>query len=207
MSDGLSSSADRILTLLGQGVAAEMVAAAVGVSVSYVSQLLSTKEFADRVSELRYAHLSKHNERDNRYDSLEDKLLHKMEGMIGMMFKPIEVLKSLQVINQAKRRGVSAPENIAGTRETVSLNIPVLVLNNFSSQVTTNIHNQVVKVGEQDLVTVQSVRMNDMLASVRVAAIEKREQADKKATQILEGIRNVSAPHDTIDEGTVINGA
>ena len=119
-----SSTEDRVLTLLGQGLPADVVANAVGVSPSRISQLVSDPDFAAKVAELRFSGLIKHNARDSRYDSLEDQLLEKMENLLPMMYKPFEVLKAIQVINAAKRRGVSAPEQIVGQQTVIPLSSP-----------------------------------------------------------------------------------
>jgi len=149
----------RALELLGQGLGTEVVAAAIGVSPSRISQLLSDTEFSTKVSELRYTNLAKHNARDNSYDEIEDTLVEKLKNQIPMMFQPMQVLKAIQVINSAKRRGTSAPESITRQQEVVKLIMPTQVIQNF----TTNIANQVVNAGGQDLITVQSGSMDSLL--------------------------------------------
>lgn len=149
----------RAIELLGQGLSAEVVAAAVGVTPGRISQLLSEQSFSDTVSELRYKNLSEQTSKDKKYDALESSLLNKMEESLPMMFKPMEILKAIQVINAAKRRGSIAPESLQQKSETVNLIMPTQILQHF----TTNINNQVIKAGDQDLVTVQSGNMNKML--------------------------------------------
>lgn len=154
-----TSTEDRALTLLGQGLSPEVVSAAVGVSPSRISQLVSDPEFASKVAELRFKNLSKHNERDNAYDSMEDQLLEKLKDCLPFMMRPMEILKAISVINAAKRRGSSAPEHITNQQTVVQLVMPTQILQNF----TTNLHNQVVKAGEQELITVQSASMRKLL--------------------------------------------
>lgn len=174
MSNTESAVEDRALTLLGQGLDPKLVANAVGVTVSRISQLVSDPVFADRVSELRYKHLAKHNERDNAYDEIESTLIDKMKELLPMMYKPMEVLKAISVINGAARRGASAPESILGQKETVSLTMPAVILNNYVQNLTVNINNQVIKAGDQELVTVQSVRMNELLRARNGTALLER---------------------------------
>lgn len=161
MNTARTSTEDRALALLGQGLSPEIVASAVGVSASRISQLLSDTEFATKVAEARYENLAKHNERDNKYDILEDKFLDKMEDLLPFMMKPMEVLKALSVINAAKRRGSSAPDSLIQKQQVVPLIMPTQIIQQF----TTNINNQVVKAGEQELITVQSSRMQNLLES------------------------------------------
>jgi len=160
MSQSLTSSETRALTLLGQGINPEMTASAVGLSVSRISQLLSDPEFANEVAELRYKNLVKHNERDSFYDQMEDILARKFHDLIPFMMKPLEVLKGLREINALKRRGSSAPDSITNTQEVVALVMPIQIINQYR----VNSSNQVIQAGQQELVTVQSSRLNDLVA-------------------------------------------
>lgn len=153
----------KALTLLGQGLPAVAVAAALGVTESRISQLISNPEFAAQVADLRFTNLSKHSTRDAAYDSLEDSLLEKMKDLLPLMYKPMEVLKAISVINAAKRRGASAPETLASQSAVVQLIMPTQILQQF----TTNIHNQVIKTGETDLVTIQSGSMKKLLQDTK----------------------------------------
>jgi predicted transcriptional regulator len=164
----LSSTEQRALDLLGQGVSAEQTAAALGISPSRVSQLLSEESFAAAVSERRFAALSKHTARDNAYDQIEDALIDKFRDMIPLMYKPMEVMKAMQVVNQAKRRGQSAPESISNQREVINLILPTQIIQQFQ----VDIKNQVIQAGQQTLVTVQSGSMTDLLAKHKEKDLE-----------------------------------
>lgn len=157
-----TSTEDRALKLLGDGFSAEVVATAIGVSPSRISQLMSDPVFSQKVSELRFKSLSKHSERDSRYDGMEDALIDRMEKLLPMMFKPMEVLRALDTINKVKRKGISNPEAITAQQEVTTLILPTAIVQHF----TTNNFNQVVKVGEKDLVTIQSGSMNDLLDGI-----------------------------------------
>lgn len=165
MSTTTTSTESRALSLLGQGLGPEVVAAAVGVSTSRISQLLSDPQFSSQVAEARYENLAKHNTRDASYDRMEDTLLEKLQDLLPFMMRPMEVLKAIQVINAAKRRGASAPEAITNQQTVVQLLMPTQIIQSF----TTNINNQVVKAGAQDLVTIQSSNMTKMLDSMKGA--------------------------------------
>jgi hypothetical protein len=147
-----SSTEDRALTLLGSGVSPEQAALALGISVSRISQLLSTEEFARQVAELRFQNLQKHNEIDASYDSIEEQLIAKMKELLPMMYRPMEILKAISVINAAKRRGQSAPAALHAQQTVITLNMPTQIIQKF----TTNIHNQVIQAGSQELLTIQS---------------------------------------------------
>jgi hypothetical protein len=151
---------ERALKLLGTGITPEIVASALGVTVSRISQLLSDENFAAQVAQLRFENLSKHNDRDVKYDSLEDSLIARLEDCLPLMHRPLEVLRAIQVINAAKRRGASAPEQTSQQGTVVQLVMPTQIIQKFS----TNINNQVINAGGQDLLTIQS---NTLLTQVK----------------------------------------
>lgn len=155
----LTATESKALTLLGQGFAPEMVATAIGVSPARISQLLSQDEFAQQVAELRYRQLASHTERDSKYDTLEDQILDRLRQSLSMVFDPMKLAKLLSVVNSAKRRGAAAPEHLTTQQTVVQLNIPTAILQQFQ----VNVNNQVVRAGQQDLITVQSANMTKML--------------------------------------------
>lgn len=185
-----NSTETRALKLLGGGHGPEVAATATGVSVSRISQLLSDPEFAAEVSELRFQNLQKHNERDDKYDSMESKLLVTLEDVLPLMMRPMEILKAIQVINAAKRRGQSAPDTVTHQNTVVNLTMPTLIMQQF----TTNINNQVIQAGDQTLETIQS---GSMLAAAKAkfAAL-----ASARSSPVLENgvIQNESHAQGTI---------
>ncbi len=155
----LSNTEQRALDLLGRGILPTQVAAAIGVTDSAISQMLAKPEFSEAVASLRYKNLLKHSERDLKTDEVEDKLLKKLDGMIPFMMRSSEVIRAYQVVNGAKRRGQSAPEQITAQQEVVQLIMPVSITNQF----TVNSANQVISAGQQPLITVQSGTMKALL--------------------------------------------
>lgn len=147
-----SSTEDRALALLGAGHEPEVVANALGVSVSRISQLLSQEDFATAVTQLRFDSLAKHNTRDLSYDEIEDQLILKLRDCIPLMFRPMEILKAIATINAAKRRGTSAPAAITQQQTVIQLIMPTTIVQAF----TKNTANQVVEVDGQTLVTIQA---------------------------------------------------
>lgn len=159
MSQAITSSESRALELLGQGIGPEQTASAVGLSPSRISQLLSDPEFAAQVAERRFNNLQKHNKRDEAYDTMEDKLLKKLENCLTFMSKPMEVLRAIQVINAAKRRGASAPEQLTQQHTVVTLTMPINVVNQFKLDG----NRQVLEAGQQTLITAQSTHIQAMI--------------------------------------------
>ncbi len=160
-----SATESRAIALLGQGLGAETVAATVGVSVSRISQLISDPVFMEEVASLRFKNLQKHNDRDSAYDSMEDTLVEKLRDLLPMMFRPMEVLKAISVINAAKRRGHSNPDMVLNQQTVVSINLPKQLINKY----TVNVNNQVISAGDQELLTMQSGSLQSMISARKVS--------------------------------------
>lgn len=164
---GVSSSIeDRALHLLGAGVEQEAVASALGVTASRISQLLADDHFSSKVSELRYASLTEHNLRDGKYDKLEDRLLDKLDKALPLLVKPESILKAVTIVNGAKRRGHTTTNQVTNNQNIVNLILPSVITQKF----TTNIDNQVIKAGNQDLLTMAS---GNLLEQVEKAETER----------------------------------
>lgn len=175
-------SRERALTLLGSGLSPTVVASALGVTESYISQLLSEEEFAIQVTQLRYESLAKHNARDAELDKLEDKLIEKMHNLLPLMIRPMEVIRAFSIINAAKRRGASTPQQITEQQTLVNLNIPITVENKFV--VTSD--NQVVEVNSQTLLPMQSSNVQKLLENVR-----KKYETSRPPARLNEAVKNL----------------
>lgn len=162
----------RALDLLGSGVASEAVAAALGVSPSRISQLLSDSHFSDKVANLRYENLQSHNKRDSEYNTLEDKLLKKLDNSLDFMIKPDTILKAIQVVNGAKRRGQSAPDQTTNQNNIVTLVLPASIAQKF----TINIDNQVTRAGNQELQTMTSSNLLKKVEKIDESKVIEHER-------------------------------
>lgn len=169
---------ERAAALLGLGIAAETVAANLGVTPSAISQLLAREDFASRVAELRYNNLASQSERDGKYDKMEDALIDKLEQSLPMMYKPRDILQAISVINGAKRRGAQL-EPTAQQNKVVNLILPAAIINQFT--VNTNVDNQVTRVGDSNLVTLQSSSM-EQLRQLRRAKHDSAKLIEDSAT-------------------------
>lgn len=157
--------AARILEMLGNGLSPTVVSSALGVSESYISQLLSEESFAHQVTTLRYTNLQAATVRDRSYDAIEDALITKMTDLLPMMYKPMEVLRAITVINAAKRRGADAPENTVINQTIVQLTLPTAITSRF----VTNSNNQVIEAGEQELITIAAPSLAGRLEALKTA--------------------------------------
>lgn len=170
---GLTSSVEeRALKLLGSGIASEQVAAALGVTPSRIAQMLAEELFASKVADLKYQNLQAANVRDGKYDTLEDKLLDKLEKSLPLMVKPESILKAVTVVNGAKRRGQSAPAQVTNQQNIVNLVLPSIMVDKFA----VDINNQVIKAGDQSLLTMPSGNLLKQVEEAEALRVEHHKE-------------------------------
>lgn len=158
---------DKILELLGTGLQENVVASAVGCTPGYISQLLAQPEFRSAVLERRVLALQQHTARDSRYDTLEDKLLDRLEQVVPFTTRIGEITRALQVVNTAKRRG--APHTEQAELEAVKsvvLNMPVQVIQHFQL----NENKEVISVEGRPMVSATLAQAAQLAGSLRSPA-------------------------------------
>jgi predicted transcriptional regulator len=156
----LSSLESRALKLLGQGLQPSVVSNALGVTQSAISQLLSNPEFSERVKELRVATLTRQSSIDENYDKMEHALQKKLYEQIPLLFKPREILHAIQIVNAAKRRGAQSTDAPIDASKVVQLIMPTAIQQTF----VTNINQQVIQAGQQDLTTLPSGSLQTLIS-------------------------------------------
>lgn len=167
----VSSMESRAIALLTANIPAVKVAEALNVTPARISQMLESQEFKEALAEARFAHLNRHNEADAKLDQLESTCVEKLSNVLELVHNPMQLTKIFTALNGAKRRGVSTLADTPDSSTIVSLTMPTKVVNNFQ----VNINNQVVRVGNEDLVTIQH------------QALQKLALAANTATTLLEG--------------------
>ena len=110
---------DRIVELLGAGAPQHVVAEAVGVDPSYISQLMQREEVAARVAELRLKKASEHVAHDSNITDLEKTALEKMAHLLPLQTDLMKVTRVFQVLNAAKKASDAALAQQASTPGTI----------------------------------------------------------------------------------------
>lgn len=165
----MSAVEHRVKELLGSGLSNEVVANAVGLHPSRISQLMSDESFASEVAELRTKALLSHTIRDQSYDGIEDSLLGKLRELVdqNMIYKSNDVLHALRMVNQAKRRGNPAQDAASSARPVVTLNLPVTILNKFKMNAQGEVVEVITQEGSQSLVTMPAATLMSKLLERR----------------------------------------
>lgn len=142
----------KAVSLLAQNLPQKVVADALGVTPSYISQLMTDEDFLVELSAEKYKRLQEASTRDQSYDDLEDVLIEQLKTFAGIMTDPLKIARVLQIINAAKRRGAQADPSVQGGQggQIVTLVLPSLVHATF----VTNVNNQIISDGTRELRTI-----------------------------------------------------
>jgi hypothetical protein len=170
---------DKIIELLGRGIPATQVAAAVGCDDSYISQLLSDEDIAQQVAQLRATHFSGYIEQDDRIDSAEEAALAKVSSLIPFITRPAEAVRVFSVLNAAKRRAIEQQSTVP-VAQTVTLDLPEAT----RVQLTVTHDKQVIEIAGKSLTT--------MPAKSLAAQLEQRTAARLLATPVPSRLLNAS---------------
>lgn len=163
-----NSTQDRALKLLMKDLPPSIVASTLGVTPAAISQYLADDEFSAALVAGKFEKLKAAANRSEMYDALEDTLLQKLKDSVSMLFDPLKIARILQTITASRPKISVAQEIPLETSRQVVLNMPTQVIQHF----TTNIQNQVVKVGERDLTTVQSANMEELVRKAGIQNVE-----------------------------------
>lgn len=156
-----SDTREKALAYLVKGVSPSQCAEALGISPSVISTLMSEEKFAETLAAKKFELSEKHNRHDDTLDELEASLVSKVKELIPMIVRPMELIRAASVVNSMKRRGAPAPIASEVAPVIVQLSLPTAILSRF----TLNSHNQVIAAGDQDLVTIQSNKVADLVAT------------------------------------------
>jgi hypothetical protein len=115
---------EQIIELLGCGLSNMEVATAVGCDPSWISQLLALPEVFEQVQILRAARTRQFVEHDAKIDRAEAAVLDRVMHLANFVTKPGEAAKVFSILNSAKRRAVSAPQDASNPSTVVNINLP-----------------------------------------------------------------------------------
>ncbi len=156
---------DRIVELAGANVPNHIIASTVGCDASYVTQILSKEQNAERVAELRGHRAAKMIERDGKIEQIEDLALDRALQLVPMQTDVMKVARIFQVFNGAKKssdHGINPTAN--GTGTTVILELPHATEVQFKI---TAKDRQVIEVEGRSMVPMQSHLVQKQLRDIQ----------------------------------------
>lgn len=156
---------DRIIEMLGRGIPAVQVAAAIGCEDSYISQLLSQPDIAEAVQIARAAHFSAHVEQDDLLNQAEATALAKLTQLAAFVTRPTEAARIYAVLNAAKRRTAGVNTQAAAPAQTISLDLPAAARVSFTVT------------PDRQVIEIQGRSLTTMPAKSLAAQLEQRNAA------------------------------
>lgn len=155
---------DAVKKLLTQGLQQSIVASTLGISPSYISQLMGEEDFRSEV-ELALSDRAAHDaEHDNLLDAIEQKATEQLDKLMPFITDPMKLMKIMQTMNAAKRRVIrtDAASNSNSHGLQVNIILPTQVVQKLTVD---NTNNQVVAIGEQSLLPVTLGQLNAVISN------------------------------------------
>lgn len=186
----MNATKEHIISLLSQGVPATQVAAAAGVTESYISQLRADPELAALIATQETAKLEKNTVFDNTLERAELMALEKIEKNLPFANMG-QAMAAFRILNSARKRSDAfATPADTSTNITVNLTLPA----SAAARYVVNSSNEIVEVEGQTMITATAKSLDTMLAQRAGAALlQPATQTLNRAANMLANIKPLAA--------------
>lgn len=119
-----TSTRERIISYLGQGIQQSVVATSCGVTPAYVSQLLELPEVREEIAQLQAAKLEGALETDSKIETVEAMALKAIHDKLPYVRSAVEAAKIFATLNGARRKAApsgAGNDVLAGQQVTIVL--------------------------------------------------------------------------------------
>lgn len=151
---------EHAIQLLAQGIPTSQVAAAVGVSDSYISQLKADEEVQRAISEKQAAHSIADSNFDDTLERAESLALEKIEKNLPFANMG-QALAAFRILNGARRRKDEVLQKDTAISVTVNLTLPA---NNIPRYIT-NQANEIIEVEGKTMLSASAKTLDQILAA------------------------------------------
>ena len=190
-----------IAKYLAQGLTQEQVAAIVGCTPSYISQLVAQDDIKElvEVEQKRIQAEKENTQEEQEYSGLEKKArVYLSDNMPFAEYK--DVLKLLEILNRRKEKPV--PQMINNTQINVTrLSVPAAAMPEF----VVNAQNEIIGIGEKSLAPMSSAGVREMFTNIKEKA--QKELANKGKEKEIDDITAIVDLDKQERAGTVETGA
>ena len=173
---------EHAIQLLAQGIPTSQVAAAVGVSDSYISQLKADEEVQRAISEKQAAHSIADSNFDDTLERAESLALEKIEKNLPFANMG-QALAAFRILNGARRRKDEVLQKDTAISVTVNLTLPA---NNIPRYIT-NQANEIIEVEGKTMLSASAKTLDQILAARagETQLVLPQTTAVEKAAQML----------------------
>lgn len=185
---------DRAISLLGSGYGQSQVALALGVTDSWISQLVGESDAFDEIGKLRSAQLFERVEVDKNVDEIEKLALQKVKDKLVFVKSPVEAARIYSILNGAKRKAANTnPVDDKNNSQTVTITLPKA---SAGLHIQLNQNNQVIEVEGRSMATLPSRALPSLAASnaqtIQQETMKRLETADsERANHVLKNLEVV----------------
>lgn len=175
-----TSTREKIIAYLGQGIQQSIVASSCGVTPAYVSQLLELEEVRTEVAELKAKQLQVALDVDSTIERVEAEALRQIEKKLPFVRSAVEAAKVYSTLNAAKRKASSAAssEDVIAAQQ-----VTIIVPRGAALHFKINANNQVIEVEGRTMAPLPSRALPDLQRSKLATASDKSEVQDVVALE------------------------
>ena len=186
----MNSTKEHIISLLSQGISAAQVAAACGVSESYVSQLRSDPELNELITSNSIAKTEADTKFDTTLERAELMALEKIEKNLPFANMG-QAMAAFRILNSARKRAdafaITADQS---TNITVNLTLPAAA----AAKYVVNTSNEIVEVEGQTMITATAKSLDSLLAQRSSGKLQLPAAVSlNKAATLLSNINTLAA--------------
>lgn len=176
---------EHAILLLSQGISTAQVAAACGVSESYISQLRADPEIREQIHEKRAADSLEDVKFDQSLEAAESIALEKIQR--GLQFANMgQAIAAFRILNTAKKRTISAEQQDTSVGITVNLVLPAAAATKY----VVNRQNEIVEVEGKTMISATAKTLDILLAEKAGEGQEIRKLgAVQRAATILDNLK------------------
>lgn len=165
----MNSTKEHILSLLSQGIPASAVAAAAGVSESYVSQLRADPELSALITTATVETAQRDLAFDNTLERAELMALEKIEKNLPFANMG-QAMAAFKILNSARKRKDAFTATVdQSTSITVNLTLPA----SAAAKYVVNNSNEIVEVDGQTMITATATSLDSLLAAKASSTLQQ----------------------------------
>lgn len=171
---------DRAIRLLGRNIQQSVVAEAVGVTPSYITQLLEEPGVAEEVARLKAAELENAVEQADTIDAIKKAALQQIRGKLIFAKSPLEAARVFQILDNAKKI-TDNPSNDNGANQVISITLPKSMRGVVQLQLSAD--NQVIDVNGRSMAPLPSKALPALARERKLLAAEVVSKLPTPATE------------------------
>ena len=169
---------EHAILLLSQGIPTSQVAAACGVSDSYISQLKADPDVQTQIAEKQAASSIADIQFDDDLETAENMALQKIKSNIAFANMG-QAIAAFRILNTARRRADPVVTSDAAVSVTVNLTLPQSAVPRY----VTNANNEIIEVEGQTMLSATAKNLDQILAEKhgKVSSLPQTTAAERAA--------------------------